>query len=70
MPLDPGPGVEFINLEDFRKTITTLERIRTMLSVLLLLLSVLLLLLRELVSGDRSEVRKGTFLNGIGVSRF
>jgi acyl-[acyl-carrier-protein]-phospholipid O-acyltransferase/long-chain-fatty-acid--[acyl-carrier-protein] ligase len=35
LPLDPGPGVELIYLEDFRKEITTWERIRSMLAVLL-----------------------------------
>ncbi len=33
VPLDPGPDVEFIFLEDFRKGITQWERIRSMLSV-------------------------------------
>ncbi len=36
VPLDPGPDVQFIYLEDFRKSITSWERVRTMLSVLLL----------------------------------
>jgi acyl-[acyl-carrier-protein]-phospholipid O-acyltransferase/long-chain-fatty-acid--[acyl-carrier-protein] ligase len=36
MPLDAGPGVELVYLEDFRKGIGTLERIRSFLSVLLL----------------------------------
>src|SRR5262249_9435533 len=36
-PLDPGPGVELIYLEDFRKQITTWMRIRTFLTILLLL---------------------------------
>ena len=36
MPLDPGPGVELVYLEDFRKTIGKTERILTMLSVLCL----------------------------------
>jgi acyl-[acyl-carrier-protein]-phospholipid O-acyltransferase/long-chain-fatty-acid--[acyl-carrier-protein] ligase len=35
VPLDPGPGVEFINLEDFRKSISKWERLRAMASVLL-----------------------------------
>ena len=35
VPLDPGPGVEFIYLEDFRKDVGKWERIRTMLGVLL-----------------------------------
>lgn len=34
--LDPGPGVEFVYLEDFRKEITAFERLRAMLGVLLL----------------------------------
>src|SRR5207249_1298095 len=34
--LDPGPDVEFIYLEDFRKEITKWERIRALLGVLLL----------------------------------
>jgi acyl-[acyl-carrier-protein]-phospholipid O-acyltransferase/long-chain-fatty-acid--[acyl-carrier-protein] ligase len=34
--LDPGPDVEFIYLEDFRKQITTFQRLRAYLSVLLL----------------------------------
>ncbi len=34
--IDPGPGVELIYLEDFRKGISKWERIRTMLPVLLL----------------------------------
>jgi acyl-[acyl-carrier-protein]-phospholipid O-acyltransferase/long-chain-fatty-acid--[acyl-carrier-protein] ligase len=36
VPLDPGPGVDFIYLEDFRKSVSTWERILAMLSVLLL----------------------------------
>ena len=36
MPLDPGPGVELIALEDFRKEVTTWQRLRTLLGVLLL----------------------------------
>jgi acyl-[acyl-carrier-protein]-phospholipid O-acyltransferase/long-chain-fatty-acid--[acyl-carrier-protein] ligase len=36
MKLDPGPGVELIYLEDFRKEITTLQRLRAFLTVLLL----------------------------------
>ncbi len=36
VPLDPGPNVEFVNLEDFRKGVSTFERVTTMLSVLLL----------------------------------
>ena len=36
VPLDPGPGVELIYLEDLRKDITRFERIRTYLGVLLL----------------------------------
>jgi acyl-[acyl-carrier-protein]-phospholipid O-acyltransferase/long-chain-fatty-acid--[acyl-carrier-protein] ligase len=35
VPLEPGPGVELIYLEDFRKSITRWERIRTFLGVLL-----------------------------------
>jgi acyl-[acyl-carrier-protein]-phospholipid O-acyltransferase/long-chain-fatty-acid--[acyl-carrier-protein] ligase len=35
VPLDPGQGVEFIYLEVFRKGITSWERIRTYLGVLL-----------------------------------
>jgi acyl-[acyl-carrier-protein]-phospholipid O-acyltransferase/long-chain-fatty-acid--[acyl-carrier-protein] ligase len=34
--LDPGPGVEFVYLEEFRKEITTAQRIKTFLGVLLL----------------------------------
>ena len=33
MPLDPGPGVELVYLEDFRKDVGSFERIRTWLSV-------------------------------------
>ncbi len=36
MPLDPGPDVELIYLEDFRKKITRWQQIRAFLSVLLL----------------------------------
>lgn len=36
MKLDPGPEVELIHLEDFRKEVTTLERLRAFLAVLLL----------------------------------
>ena len=36
VPLDPGPGVELIYLEDFRKEITKTERILTYIGVLLL----------------------------------
>jgi acyl-[acyl-carrier-protein]-phospholipid O-acyltransferase/long-chain-fatty-acid--[acyl-carrier-protein] ligase len=36
VPLDPGPGVELIYLEDFRKDITKTERILAFLGVLLL----------------------------------
>src|SRR6202040_3129164 len=36
VPLDPGPNVEFIYLEDFRKSISKWERLRALLSVLLL----------------------------------
>ncbi len=36
LPLDPGPGVELVYLEDFRKSITKGERIRSFLAVLLL----------------------------------
>lgn len=36
MPLDPGPGVELVYLEDFRKSITKWERMRSFLAVLLL----------------------------------
>jgi acyl-[acyl-carrier-protein]-phospholipid O-acyltransferase/long-chain-fatty-acid--[acyl-carrier-protein] ligase len=36
MKLDPGPGVELVPLENFRSTITRWERIRSLLSVLLL----------------------------------
>jgi acyl-[acyl-carrier-protein]-phospholipid O-acyltransferase / long-chain-fatty-acid--[acyl-carrier-protein] ligase len=35
VPIDPGEGVELVYLDDFRKTITTFERITTMMSVLL-----------------------------------
>ena len=33
VPLDPGPGVEFIYLEDFRKSFTKTERVLTMLGI-------------------------------------
>jgi acyl-[acyl-carrier-protein]-phospholipid O-acyltransferase/long-chain-fatty-acid--[acyl-carrier-protein] ligase len=36
MKLDPGPGVELIHIEDFRKEVTTLQRLRAFLTVLLL----------------------------------
>lgn len=36
LPIDPGPGVELIYLEDFRKDIGTMERWMTFLGVLLL----------------------------------
>src|SRR5262249_52192794 len=36
IPLDPGPGVELIYVDDFRKEITTWQRIRALLGVLLL----------------------------------
>jgi acyl-[acyl-carrier-protein]-phospholipid O-acyltransferase/long-chain-fatty-acid--[acyl-carrier-protein] ligase len=36
MKLDPGPDVELIHLEDFRKEITTLQRLRAFMTVLLL----------------------------------
>lgn len=36
LPLDPGPGVELIYLEDFRKGITKTERILAMAGILLL----------------------------------
>ncbi len=36
MPLDPGPGVELVYLEDFRKGISNWERYRTMAGVYLL----------------------------------
>src|SRR5205807_1229716 len=36
VPLEPGPDVELIYLEDFRKSISRWERLRAMLSVLLL----------------------------------
>ncbi|MCS7045939.1 MAG: AMP-binding protein [Gemmataceae bacterium] len=36
LPLDPGPGVEFVYLDDFRKDITKWERLRSLLAVLLL----------------------------------
>ncbi|MCI0682675.1 MAG: AMP-binding protein [Gemmataceae bacterium] len=36
VPLDPGPGVELVYLEDFRKQISKWERIRSFLAVLLL----------------------------------
>lgn len=36
VPLDPGPGVELIYLEDFRKEIKTVHRIKALASVLLL----------------------------------
>jgi len=35
MKLDPGPGVELIHIEDFRKEVTTLQRLRAFLTVLL-----------------------------------
>jgi acyl-[acyl-carrier-protein]-phospholipid O-acyltransferase / long-chain-fatty-acid--[acyl-carrier-protein] ligase len=36
VPIEPGPGVELIYLEDFRKSITKGERIRTFIGVLLI----------------------------------
>jgi acyl-[acyl-carrier-protein]-phospholipid O-acyltransferase/long-chain-fatty-acid--[acyl-carrier-protein] ligase len=36
VPLDPGPGVELIYLEDFRKDVTQTERVLTFLSVVLM----------------------------------
>ncbi|MBI2803784.1 MAG: AMP-binding protein [Planctomycetes bacterium] len=36
VPLDPGPGVEFIYLEDFRKGITRSERVLALLGVILI----------------------------------
>jgi acyl-[acyl-carrier-protein]-phospholipid O-acyltransferase/long-chain-fatty-acid--[acyl-carrier-protein] ligase len=36
MPFDPGPGVELVYLEDFRKTVTRWERIRTLVATWLL----------------------------------
>src|SRR5213078_3062048 len=36
VPLDPGPGVELIYLEDFRKGITTTERVLAFIGVLLI----------------------------------
>jgi len=33
LPLDPGPGVELVYLEDFRKDVGNFERIRTLLSI-------------------------------------
>jgi acyl-[acyl-carrier-protein]-phospholipid O-acyltransferase/long-chain-fatty-acid--[acyl-carrier-protein] ligase len=36
LPLDPGPGVELVYLEDFRKQVTPWRRYRTFLAVLLL----------------------------------
>ncbi len=36
MPIDPGPDIELIYLEDFRKQISTWQRVRSLLSVLLL----------------------------------
>ncbi len=36
MKLDPGPEVKLIHLEDFRKEVTTLQRLRAFLTVLLL----------------------------------
>jgi acyl-[acyl-carrier-protein]-phospholipid O-acyltransferase/long-chain-fatty-acid--[acyl-carrier-protein] ligase len=36
VPLDPGPGVELIHLEDFRKDITATERFMALLGILLL----------------------------------
>jgi acyl-[acyl-carrier-protein]-phospholipid O-acyltransferase/long-chain-fatty-acid--[acyl-carrier-protein] ligase len=36
MPLEPGPGVELTYLEDFRKQITTFQRLRALLTVFLL----------------------------------
>ena len=34
VPIDPGEGVELVYLDDFRKSITTYERLTTMMSVL------------------------------------
>src|SRR5262249_32922563 len=36
MKLDPGPGVELVYLEDFRKDVSTLQRITSFLAVILL----------------------------------
>jgi acyl-[acyl-carrier-protein]-phospholipid O-acyltransferase/long-chain-fatty-acid--[acyl-carrier-protein] ligase len=36
MPLDPGPGVDLVFLEDFRKVVTRWERIRAFLAVVLI----------------------------------
>jgi acyl-[acyl-carrier-protein]-phospholipid O-acyltransferase/long-chain-fatty-acid--[acyl-carrier-protein] ligase len=36
VPLEPGPGVELVYLEDFRKEITRTERIRAFLGILLI----------------------------------
>src|SRR5262249_7368436 len=36
VPLDPGPGVELLYLEDFRKTISRWERFRTLAAIFLL----------------------------------
>jgi acyl-[acyl-carrier-protein]-phospholipid O-acyltransferase / long-chain-fatty-acid--[acyl-carrier-protein] ligase len=36
VPLDPGPGVELIHVEDFRNTVTTFERLRTLAGIMLL----------------------------------
>ncbi len=41
IPLDPGPGVELVYLEEFRKQVTTFQRIRAMLTVMLLPASLL-----------------------------
>jgi acyl-[acyl-carrier-protein]-phospholipid O-acyltransferase/long-chain-fatty-acid--[acyl-carrier-protein] ligase len=36
LPIDPGPEIELIYLDDFRKEVTTFQRLRTILGVLLL----------------------------------
>lgn len=36
VPLDPGPGIELVHVEDFRKTVTTAERLKVIASVILL----------------------------------
>lgn len=36
VPIDPGPGVELVYLDDFRKEITTFQRLRAYIGVLLL----------------------------------
>ena len=36
VPLDPGPGIELVHIEDFRKTVTTAERLKAFACVVLL----------------------------------